>query len=132
MNVCDAGRHAGTQRYEKGLTFIRVGAWLARALRVQDRLPPLVPPQVCDAGRHAETRKRVDIYTVGFVIFVFRGHDAKYVHVVQKPNFNPNMIGIHNPSTAQYNKGNPSLNDINHDVRVTDTASRILYVLTVF
>ena len=31
MNVCDAGRHAGTQRNEKGLTFIRVRAWLARA-----------------------------------------------------------------------------------------------------
>ena len=59
MNVCDAGRHAGTQRHEKGLTFIRVRAWLARALRVQDRLPPLVPPQVCDAGRDArrDTKK---------------------------------------------------------------------------
>ena len=31
MNVCDAGRHAGTQRHEKGLKFIRVRAWLARA-----------------------------------------------------------------------------------------------------
>ena len=31
MNVCDAGRHAGTQSHEKGLTFIRVGAWLAHA-----------------------------------------------------------------------------------------------------
>ena len=28
MNVCDAGRHAGTQIHEKGLTFIRVRAWL--------------------------------------------------------------------------------------------------------
>ena len=65
------------------------------------------------------------------IFFVFRGHDAKYVHVVQKPNFNPNMIGVHNPSTAQYNKGNPSLNDINHDVSGTDTAPRILDVLTV-
>ena len=35
---CDAG----TQRHEKGLTFIRVRAWLARVLRVQERLPPLV------------------------------------------------------------------------------------------
>ena len=31
MNVCDAGRHAGTQRHERGLTFIRVQAWLACA-----------------------------------------------------------------------------------------------------
>ena len=62
---------------------------------------------------------------------VFRGHDAKYVHVVQKPNFNPNIIGVHNPSTAQYNKDNPSLNDINHGVSSTDTAPRILNVLTV-
>ena len=32
MNVCDAGRHAGTQRHEKGLTFIRVRAWLQEGL----------------------------------------------------------------------------------------------------
>ena len=38
INVCDAGRHAGTQRHEKGLTFIRVRAWLACALHVHDRL----------------------------------------------------------------------------------------------
>ena len=63
--------------------------------------------------------------------FVFCGHGAKYVHVVQKPNFNPNMIGVHNPSTAQYNKGNPSLNDINHGVSGTDTTPRILDVLAV-
>ena len=69
---------------------------------------------------------------MGFVIvFVFSGHHAKYVHVVQKPNFNPNIIGIHNPSTAKYNKGNPSLNDINHGVNGTDTAPRILDVLSV-
>ena len=61
----------------------------------------------------------------------FRGHDAKYVHVVQNPNFNLNMIGVHNPSTAQYNKGNPSLNDINRGVSGTDTAPRILDVLMV-
>ena len=38
MNVYDAGRHAGTQRHEKGLTFIRVRAWLVLALYVHDRL----------------------------------------------------------------------------------------------
>ena len=63
--------------------------------------------------------------------FVFRGHDAKYVHVVQKPNFNPNMIGVHNPSTAQYNKENLSLNYIIHGVSGTDTAPIILDVLVV-
>ena len=51
--------------------------------------------------------------------------------MVQKPNFNPNMIGVHNPSTAQYNKRNPPLNDINHGVSGTDTAPIILDVLTV-
>ena len=56
MNVCDAGRHAGMQRHKKGLTFIRVQAWLARTLRVQDRLPSLVPPQFCDVG-HRDTKK---------------------------------------------------------------------------
>ena len=70
--------------------------------------------------------------TVGFIyIYIFCSHDAKYVHVVQKPNFNPNIIGIHNPSTAQYNKGDPSLNDINHGVSGTDIVPRILDVLTV-
>ena len=70
--------------------------------------------------------------TVGFFfVFGFCGHDAKYVHVVQKPNVNPNMIGVHNPSTAQYNKGDPSLNDIKNGVSGTDTAPRILYFLTV-
>ena len=54
-----------------------------------------------------------------------------FLIVVQKPNFNPNMIGVHNPSTAQYNKGNPSLNDTNHGVSGTDTAPRILVVLAV-
>ena len=35
---------------------------------MQDRLPPLVPPQVCDAGRHAETQKGVDVYkSVGYI-----------------------------------------------------------------
>ena len=51
--------------------------------------------------------------------------------MVQKPDFNPNMIGVHNPSTAQYNKGDPSLNYINHVVSGTDTAPRILDVLMV-
>ena len=27
MNVCDAGRHAGTQRHEKGLTFNKSGGF---------------------------------------------------------------------------------------------------------
>ena len=56
MNVCDTGRHAGTQRHKKGLTFLRVRAWLARALDVQNRL------FVTQTGRQAETRKRVEIY----------------------------------------------------------------------
>ena len=38
MNVCDAGTHAGTQRPEKGFTFIIVRVWLVRALHVHDRL----------------------------------------------------------------------------------------------
>ena len=63
MNVCDAGRHAGTQRHEKGLTFIRVRAWLARA-RYGCRTDCLLwyPRRfVTQAGTHAETRKRVDM-----------------------------------------------------------------------
>ena len=71
------------------------------------------------------------MYSVLCNFFVFCGHEEKYVHVVQKPNFNPNMIGVHNPSTAQYKKGNPSLNDINHGVSGTDTVPRIFDVLTV-
>ena len=67
------------------------------------------------------------MYSVLCNFFVFCGHEEKYVHVVQKPNFNPNMIGVHNPSTAQYNKGDY----INHNVSKTDTTPRILDVLTV-
>ena len=63
MNVCDAGRHAGTQRHGKGLTFIRVRAWLARGRATRTR------QTVCDpdrqAGRQVGTRKRVDIYKSG-------------------------------------------------------------------
>ena len=51
---------AGTQRHEKGLTFIRVRALLALgALHVHDRL------FVTQTGRQAETRKRVDILKTG-------------------------------------------------------------------
>ena len=51
--------------------------------------------------------------------------------MVQNPNFNPNMIGVHNPSTVKYNKGNPTLNDINHGISGTDTVPIILDVLTI-
>ena len=45
MNVCDAGRHAGPKRHEKGFTFIRLRAWLAidRAKRTRQT--------VCDPDR---------------------------------------------------------------------------------
>ena len=68
---------------------------------------------------------------MGFANLFFSGHDAKYVYVVQNPNLNPNMIGVHNPFTAQYNKGNPSINDINHGVSGTETAPRILDALKI-
>ena len=51
MNVCDAGRHAGTQRHGKGLTFIRVRAWLARGRATRTR------QTVCDPDRQAETQR---------------------------------------------------------------------------
>ena len=70
----DTGRKAGTQRHEKGLTFIRVRAWLAHALRVQDRL------FLTHAGRTQRHEKgltfiRVEdplIYTSPFVVRVLR------------------------------------------------------------
>ena len=46
-------RQARTQRHEKGLTFIRVRTWLARATGVGQT--------VCDPYRQAGTRKWVDI-----------------------------------------------------------------------
>ena len=51
-----ADRHAETR---KGLTFIRVQAWLARARAMG------AGQTVCDSDRQAETRKRVDIYKSG-------------------------------------------------------------------
>ena len=57
---CDAGTHARThartQRHEKGLTFIRVRALLARWRDRRTR------QTVCDPDRQAEKRKRFDIY----------------------------------------------------------------------
>ena len=58
MNVCDASRqarrHAETR---KRVDIYKIASMAcARALRVQDRLPHLVPPQVCDAGRR-DTKK---------------------------------------------------------------------------
>ena len=45
MNVCDAGRHAGTQRHEKGSTFVRVRARLERDRATRTR------QTVCDPDR---------------------------------------------------------------------------------
>ena len=93
---CDAGRQARSQRDEKGLTFIRVRAWLERA-RYGCRTDCLWPRQadrdtkkidiyksasvacacalylhdrlfVTQTGRQAEPRKRFDIYkSVGWL-----------------------------------------------------------------
>ena len=66
---------AGRQGHEKGLTFIRVRAWLALALHVHDRL----------FMTQAETRKRFDIYkSVGYIKYLksIIGVKKDYVYTV--------------------------------------------------